>query len=311
MTLNILFAAGDTAWPSYRRPLANALAEAGLQTELSRSFDDPADVDYIVYAPDSPLQDFTPYTRLKLVQNLWAGVEDVVGNQTLTAPLARMVDPGLTEGMIEWVTAHVLRHHLGTDIDVTGQTGDWQERTPPLARERRVGILGLGALGTACAQTLASLNFQVAGWSRSPKTRHGLTCYHGPDGFQQILGTSEILVLLLPRTPDTENMINADALGAMPKGAVLINPGRGGLIDDDALLAALDRDHIGHATLDTFRVEPLPKDHRFWSHGKVTVTPHTAATTRPSTAVRTIAENVRRGEIGEPFQNLVDRSAGY
>ncbi|MEO0991583.1 MAG: glyoxylate/hydroxypyruvate reductase A, partial [Pseudomonadota bacterium] len=108
MTLNILFAAGDTAWPSYRRPLANALAEAGLQTELSRSFDDPADVDYIVYAPDSPLQDFTPYTRLKLVQNLWAGVEDVVGNQTLTAPLARMVDPGLTEGMIEWVTAHVL-----------------------------------------------------------------------------------------------------------------------------------------------------------------------------------------------------------
>ena len=118
-------------------------------------------------------------------------------------------------------------------------------------------------------------------------------------------------MLLLPLTPATEDLMNAARLAQLPAGAVVLNPGRGGLIDDDALLAALDSGHIGHATLDTFRVEPLPEGHPFWAHPKVTVTPHIASETRPLTAAPVIAENIRRAEAGEPLLNLVDRAAGY
>ena len=138
-----------------------------------------------------------------------------------------------------------------------------------------------------------------------------MACHHGADGLRTVLGRSEILVLLTPHTAETENLIDADRLSLLPRGAVMLNPARGALIDDDALLAALDDGRIGHATLDAFRTEPLPPDHPFWSHPKVTVTPHIASATRPETATRVIAENVRRGEAGEPFLHLVDRSAGY
>ncbi len=126
-----------------------------------------------------------------------------------------------------------------------------------------------------------------------------------------MLATSEILVLLLPLTPATRNVIDARALALMPEGAVIVNPGRGALIDDEALLASLDAGHTGHATLDVFRTEPLPPDHPFWGHPRVTVTPHIAAETRPASAARVIAENIRRGEAGEPFLHLVDRNTGY
>ena len=306
----ILFAAKEERWDDYEAPLRAAFEEAGLEAELVTSAK-PEEVEYIVYAPNSDVQDFTPFTRLKAVLNLWAGVEDVAGNETLKAPLARMVDPGLTEGMVEWVTGHVLRHHLGIDTDITRDSAEWAPRVPPLARERRVTILGLGALGQACARALADLNFDVAGWSRRAKTLDGVVTFAEADGFATALARSDILVLLLPLTPSTENLLNAKALAALPEGAIIINPGRGPLIDDEALLDALDTGHVGHATLDVFREEPLPADHPYWTDPKVTVTPHIASATRPATAARVIAENIRRGEVGEPFLHLVDRTAGY
>jgi glyoxylate/hydroxypyruvate reductase A len=245
------------------------------------------------------------------VLNLWAGVENVVGNTTLTQPLARMVDHGLTQGMMEWVTGHTLRHHLGMDRHIHGLNGAWDKHVPPLAEDRRITVLGLGALGSACALALAGLGFSVTGWSRSPRAVNGVRCLNGEDGLAQALSTAEIVVLLLPLTAATENLLNADRLAMMPRGAVILNPGRGALIDDAALLAALDRGQIGHATLDVFRVEPLPADHPFWAHPSVTVTPHIASETRPASASRVIAENVRRGEAGEPFLHLVDRTLGY
>ena len=172
-------------------------------------------------------------------------------------------------------------------------------------------ILGLGALGTAAAEALQRLNFPVTGWSRTPRTVPGVTCLHGPDGLDQGLAVADILVLLLPRTPDTENLLDAPHLAMLPQGAVILNPGRGALIDDDALLAALDAGHLGHATLDVFRVEPLPADHPYWAHPRVTVTPHIAADTRASSASRVLVENIRRGEAGQPFLHLVDRARGY
>lgn len=308
--INVLFAAGPERWETYEAPLNAAFAEAGLSVTLSTDLP-PDDVDYIVYAPNGPLTDFSPYTRTKGVLSLWAGVEKIVGNATLTQPLTRMVDEGLAEGMVEWVTGHVLRYHLGMDQDICRKDTAWEVHIPPLARDRKVGLLGLGELGTACARSLAALNFDVAGWSRSAKVVDGITCLHGAEGLEAVLSRSEILVLLLPATPATENTLNARTLSTLPQGARIVNPGRGELIDDDALLVALNTGLVAHATLDVFRIEPLPADHPYWAHPNVTVTPHIASETRPDTAAKVIAENIRRGEAGEPFLYLVDRTAGY
>lgn len=310
MTLNVLFAARLDRWTTYDAPLNAAFAELGLDAHLAQDIP-PEEVDYIVYAPNSPLQDFTPFTRTKAVLNLWAGVEAIVDNPTLTQPLARMVDPGMTTSMTEWVTGHVMRYHLGMDRHIHNPDRRWQPHTPPLAAERQVTILGMGELGTATAEVLRSLGFAVSGWSRREKHLAGVSMHHGPEGLETALSKAGILVLLLPDTPATENTLNAETLTHMPTGAFVINPGRGPLIDDDALIAALNSGQLAGATLDVFRVEPLPQDHPFWAHPKVTVTPHVAAETRPTTASRVIAENIRRGEAGEPFLHLVDRKSGY
>jgi glyoxylate/hydroxypyruvate reductase A len=305
----VLFAA-PALWDEYRDHLPAALAEKGLRARIVTEAA-PAEVDYIIYAPSAPLQDFTPYTRTKAVLSLWAGVERIVGNQTLTQPLCRMVDPGLTEGMVEWVVGHALRHHLGMDRHIVNPGRAWDPTCPPLARERPVAMLGLGALGLAAARALRALNFPVRGWSRTPKEVPGLPTDHGPEGLIRTLAGAQIVVTLLPKTSETENILNSQTLSATAPGAVILNPGRGALIDDAALLAALDEGQIGHATLDVFRTEPLPPDHPFWAHPKVTVTPHIAADTRAVTAARVIAENIRRGETGEPFLHQVDRARGY
>lgn len=309
MTL-ILFAAGARRWPLYRDHLTAALAEAGVTARLVTEAPDPDAVDYIVFAPGGDVADFTPYRNARAVLGLWAGVERIVGNPTLTQPLCRMVDPALTEGMVEWVTGHVLRHHLDLDRWIRGEPG-WHQVAPPLARERSVAMLGLGELGAAAARALAGLNFRVLGWSRTEKRLDGIESHHGEAGLEHVLRRAGIVVTLLPATAETENLLDACRLGWLPRGAVVLNPGRGTLIDDAALIAALDAGHLAHATLDVFRTEPLPDDHPFRSHPKVTVTPHIAAETRPASASRVIAENIRRGEAGLPFLHLVDRARGY
>lgn len=309
--INVLFAAQNERWIEYETPLREALDTLGVPYTLAT--DIPADqVDFIVYAPNSDLQDFTPYTRAQAVLNLWAGVESIAPNPTLNLPLARMVDQeGLTQGMIEWVTGHVLRHHLGIDAHIQGQDGIWRAGiVPPIASERRVCMFGLGALGMACAEMLVKIGFDVCGWSKSPKTAEFET-YHGDAGLAKALDQAEIVVLLLPATTETENILNADRFAQMAKGAVIINPGRGPLIDDDALLAALESGQLGHATLDVFRIEPLPQDHPFWAHPKITVTPHIASETRAPSASRAIVANIKRALDGEPLLHLVDRQAGY
>lgn len=308
--INVLFSAPKSYWETYAPLLPKACADLGLEINLAQEHQ-PNEVDYIVYAPNTRLTDFTPFERCKGVLSLWAGVETIAPNTTLSQPLARLVDVGLTQGMVEWVAGHVLRHHLGMDSDIRNQTGAWNFHVPPLASERHVTILGLGELGSACAKSLAALGFNVTGWARSPKAIGGVNCLHGDAGLKEALHTAETLVLLLPLTAQTENILDAAALAELPAGAIIVNPGRGALIDDEALLSALDRGHIRHATLDVFRIEPLPTEHPYWAHPNVTVTPHIASATRPETAVHQIAENIRRGEAGLPLLNLVDRRRGY
>jgi len=307
----ILFMAGHR-WPDYDTVLPRALEEAGVTAEVSPDLP-PDSVDYIVYGPagDPAATDFSVFPRLRAVLSLWAGVESIVANPTLTVPLTRMVDPGLTAGMVEYVTGHVLRHHLGMDAHILNPEHRWANRAPPLASDRPVAMLGLGALGSACATALVSLGFPVRGWSRTPRAVPGVACHHGPEGLEAALSGARIAVLLLPLTPETENLMNAARLARLAPGAALLNPGRGPLVDDTALLAALDGGQLGHATLDTFRTEPLPREHPFWSHPRVTVTPHIASETRPATASRAIAENIARAEAGQPLLHLVDLSRGY
>ena len=310
MTIKILFSANDENWRRYKAPLQDALDDKSLDYELGTNIT-PSEVDYIIYAPSSYLQDFSPYTKLKAVLNLWAGVEGVTNNKTLKVPLARMVDSGLTDGMVEWVTGHTLRHHLGIDKHIHGQDGIWRSYVPPLAKDRVITILGLGTLGTACGIALKRLGFNVRGWSRREKRVDGILCFYGDEQIDSSLMDADIVVLLLPDTPLTQNILNQHTLNLLKRGAFVLNPGRGPLIDDDALLMALDSGQIEHATLDVFRIEPLPKNHQYWSNNKVTVIPHKASETRPRIASQVIAMIIKRAENGQKLLYLVDRENGY
>ncbi|EPX86702.1 Phosphoglycerate dehydrogenase [Rubellimicrobium thermophilum DSM 16684] len=226
--VRVLFAAPDRLWDAYRDLLPRALAEAGVLATVEREID-PAEVDWIVHAPGGPVTDFSPYTRAKAVLSLWAGVEGIITNPTLTQPLARMVDPGLRQGMVEWVTAHVLRHHLNLDRHIRRSEPLWQPEPPPLAPERPVTVLGLGELGLACALALAGLGFPVTGWARSPKEEPRLRrVFTGLDGLAPALAGAQIVVLLTPLTRHTENLMNAERLRIPARGYALLNPGRAG-----------------------------------------------------------------------------------
>jgi glyoxylate/hydroxypyruvate reductase A len=300
---------GRAAW---RAALSGAAAAQGVAIDL-REGADPAAVAYLIWAPDGPQGDLRPFTGLRAILSVWAGVEKIVGRPDLPpgVPLCRMVEPGLTLGMRDYVVAHVMRRHMDLDATLRGPGPRWGEPIPPLARDRRVGVLGLGELGGACATALAGLGFDVAGWSRGPRALAGVRCLNGADGLDALLARSEILVGLLPATPQTENLLDAARLARLPRGASVVNAGRGGLFDDRALLAALDSGALAQATLDVFRVEPLPEDHPFRAHPRITVTPHVASATRPSTAAPEIIAQIARDLRGEPLRHVVDMVRGY
>ncbi|MGD1926718.1 MAG: 2-hydroxyacid dehydrogenase [Paracoccaceae bacterium] len=314
MTRTIQLAMEPEDAPAWRAVLERQVPESQLDLVLLPEDPDPAEVDYLVYNIDSGISDFTPFTRLRAILNTWAGVEAVLKTIDWPAhiPFTRMVEPGMTQGMAEYFTGHVMRYHLDIDRFVSDSAAArWQKWSPPLTSMRTVGILGLGELGTATAALLNGLGFNIVGWSRSPKDLPGVRCMHGPDGLEKTLEVSEILVVILPLTPGTENILNADALNRMPKGACIVNAGRGPLINDDALLMALADGHIRHATLDVFREEPLPQNHGFWRNPNVTVTPHIASITRPETACTAILEQIARDMDGKPLLHVVDRERGY
>lgn len=257
--------------------------------------------------------DLSRYPNLKAVFWLGAGVDWLLEQNDLPAvPFVRLVDPGLTASMTEYVLLHTLRYHRRQPEVEAGQLRrEWRELNYPLPWRRRVGMLGLGVLGGDAARKLKALDFDVAGWSRTPKAIDGVTCFHGDDQLVPFLARTEILTCLLPLTPATRGIVNAALLAALPRGAFLINAGRGGHVVDDDLLAALDSGHVAHATLDVFHTEPLPTDHRFWTHPRVTVTPHIASITHAETASPGILDGMRRVKAGLPLPNMVDFTRGY
>ena len=310
--MSILFS--SPKWQDYEIYLKDAFEENDLDfNEIT--FDqeiDPSCVEFIIYSPDSLLKDFSPFKNMKAVLNLWAGVEDIIHNKTLTKPLVRLVDNGMKQGMIEWCLAHVLRHHLMTDVHVKNQDGIWRSNTvPPLATEVNVGILGLGSLGMAVAKAISEIGFKVKGWSKTQKTVANVESFTGFEGLNEVISSAQILILLLPLTPDTKFIINSQSVKLLRKDAIIINPGRGLLINEDALLEALNSGYLSHATLDVFSKEPLAPKHPYWKHPKVTVTPHIAAHTRPQSSADTLAKSILKIRRNEIPVGLVNPKAFY
>jgi glyoxylate/hydroxypyruvate reductase A len=274
---------------------------------------DPAEVEIALVAhPDAAL--FRRLSGLKLVIGLRAGVDDLLALKELRPeiPVARAQEPDGDRMIAEYVLMHVLRHHRHMPDFVAAQARrDWINPGAKLAEERAVGFMGLGVIALSAARLVRDTGFRVAAWTRTAKSEPGIESFVGPEGLMPFLGRTEILVNLLAVTPETANIVDATTLATLPRGASFINVGRGEHVDDAALIAALDSRHLAHATLDVFRTEPLPKDHPFWTHPKITVMPHTARRPRAASIIPHAVENIRRFRAGQPLLQQVDRKRGY
>ncbi len=292
---------------------ALALAMPDLEFRDWEEPGDPSDVEFALVwrLPRGGLRRFA---NLKVIFSLGAGVDHLLGDTGLPGgvPVVRMIEPELTRGMIEYVTLHVLRHHRRQrEHEAQQRAGEWNIIVVPTAPSRRVGIMGLGVLGAAAAAALVALEFDVAGWSRTQKTVARVETFHGEAGLSRFLAHTEILVCLLPLTGETGGILNAGLFAQLPGGASLVNAARGGLQVEDDILAALESGRLSEVTLDVFQTEPLPAGHPFWTHPRVTITPHSAGITDPDGGARRVAEIIGRFRRGEALPNIVDPGAGY
>ncbi|MBP2198223.1 2-hydroxyacid dehydrogenase [Pantoea cypripedii] len=227
-------------------------------------------------------------------------------------PVVRMIEPGLTQGMVEYVTFAVLGLHRDMPRYFQQQREQqWQTHKIHTAGERRVGVMGLGELGQAALKQLVSLGFNCAGWSRTPRDIDGVRCWHGSDQLNDFLAHSDILVCLLPLTDSTRGLLNAELFARLPSGAALVQVGRGPQLNDDHLLAALACGQLSAAVIDVTDPEPLPAGHPFWHHPAIWLTPHIASQTQTDSAVAALLDNLRRYQRGEPMVGVIDRNRGY
>jgi glyoxylate/hydroxypyruvate reductase len=294
---------------SWRSALTAALPDASIVLWPEA----PARADYaIVWRPPADL--FARCACAKAVFNLGAGVDALLAIPTLPQDvvLIRLEDAGMAEQMAEYVTLAVLRaYREAGDYAAQQREGRWQPRPRRAKDVCGVGILGFGVLGQAIATALAPFGFPLAGWSRMRKAVPGVTSFAGRDELSSFLAFAQVLVCTLPSTPETAAILDRTALSQLPPGAHVVNVSRGELVVDADLIAALDSGHIAGAALDVFRAEPLPADHPFWHHPRVTVTPHVSAVTLIPESVKQVAAKIHRLERGETVTGRVDRNRGY
>ena len=278
---------------------------------------DPADIVYAcAWKPPRGL--LAGFPHLEVIFSLGAGVDHLLTDPSLPqVPVVRIVDSDLTRRMSEYVALHVLMHHRGQRrYDAQQRNLVWRDHHQPAAAEVTVGVMGLGVMGRDAVDVLLRLGFRVVGWSRTAKAISGVDTFCGRAGLADFLAHSEILVCLLPHTPDTEGILDLATFRAMKHdgalgGAYLINAGRGALQVDADIVAALDRGMLAGATLDVFPVEPLPNESPLWTHPKVTVTPHIAAESDPRALVTRVLDQISRHERGLALRDVIDRAAGY
>jgi glyoxylate/hydroxypyruvate reductase A len=306
--MRIAFCCADTSAPDWLSGLRAALPQA----EVSLWQCGAPLADYaVVWAP--PQAFFDEQTGLKAVFNTGAGVDALMRLRLPEGlPIVRLDDAGMAVQMAEYVCHAVIRHTRGFGHYAERQTrGEWLQHAAPPRAECPVGVLGLGVLGARVARALAELEFPVNGWSRLPKALDGVRGFHGAAQLPAFLAASRVLVCLLPLTPDTRDILNRTNLSQLPRGAYLINVARGAHLVDDDLLELLDSAHLAGATLDVFRTEPLPPQHPFWAHPKITVTPHISARTLLVESIAQIAGKIVALERAEPVRGVVDLQRGY
>ncbi|MGC1172623.1 2-hydroxyacid dehydrogenase [Polaromonas sp.] len=274
---------------------------------------EPADY-AVVWAPPQQFLDEQP--QLKALFNIGAGVDALLKLRLPpSAAVVRLDDAGMSVQMAEYVCHAVIRHFREFDAyEADVKLGKWSYRRPQLRADFPVGVMGLGVLGERVARALAQFDFPVRGWSRSPREVPGVQCFSGDAGFHDFLSATRILVCLLPLTPGTENIMNRQTLSRLRPGGYVINVARGAHLVDEDLIALIDSGHLAGATLDVFRTEPLPAEHVFWKHPKVTVTPHTSARTLREESIAQIAGKIAALQAGQDISSLagvVDPKKGY
>lgn len=276
---------------------------------------DPAQVDYVFVWKPKPGA-FDGLTGLKAVLSLGAGVDALLKHPKLPdRPIVRFVDPDLTQRMTDYVVAQVTMHQrLATRYKRDQLARRWSQHYPPAASETSVGIMGLGQLGSDAARKLLALDFTVVGWSRSPKQIAGVTTYAG-DQLDAFLALTDILVCLLPLTPETAGVLNYDLFRKLRRkldgGPVIVNAARGGHQREGDIVRALGDGTLGAASLDVFESEPLTPDSPLWALDNAYLTPHIAAISNIDAGVRYFSDIILGHERGEPLPNLVDRVRGY
>lgn len=265
----------------------------------------------VVWKPPQQLLD--EQVQLKALFNTGAGVDALMQLQLPKGvPIIRLDDAGMSVQMAEYVCHAIIRHFRELDAyEADTVQGKWSFRKPRSRTDFPVGVMGLGVLGQRVAKAIAHFDFPVNGWSQSPKSMAGVQCFHGQDQWDAFLASSRVLVCLLPLTPETVDILNARSLARLQAGGYVINVARGAHIVDADLIAALDSGHLAGATLDVFRVEPLPSGHAFWTHPKITLTPHTSARTLRSESIAQIARKIDALEGGQPVAGRVETARGY
>ena len=253
------------------------------------------------------------FPNLEILFSVGAGVDQFdLSALPRHLKVVRMVEPGLTACMCEYVSWAVLSLHRDVPLYLRQQQrGEWKEHPVRPASSRRVGVLGMGTLGRAALAQLHQLGFDCAGWSRSRRSDSGIRCYAGEAELDEFLARTDILVCLLPLTPETRGILDRRLFDALPRGASLVNAGRGGHLVQPDLLDALDRGQLSAAILDVCEPEPLPQGHPFWDHPRIWLTPHIASATQAETAAEALLNNLRRYDAGLPLEGMVDRSHGY
>lgn len=273
---------------------------------------DPGDVRYIA-AWEPPANLMTEFPNLEVLFCTGAGIDHFDLSAVPEAiPVVRMVETGIVSGMVEYVTLSVLFIHRDWSTYLNQQRKlDWAVHRVRPASSLRIGVLGLGTLGKAVLHRLQSFGFSCAGWSRSPQQLAGIDCYAGVDEMGAFLSRTDILICLIPLTDSTRGILGKPLFDALPRGAAVINVGRGGHLVQGDLLKALNDGTISCAVLDVCDPEPLPRDNPLWTHPKVTLTPHIASMTQPETAVEAIVANIRRHREGMSMIGIVDKVRGY